>query len=248
MFKETDLFLVAASVVAGALNSVAGGGSFITFPTLLFTGVPPLTANASNTVALFPGSLASAWAYRHEFATVREVSLKEFVAICSIGGVLGAWLLVSTPENAFVALIPYLMLFATGIFLFGQNISELIKKNAHVPVYLGLGIQFIVAVYGGYFGGGAGIVTLAILSILGMKNIHSMNALKSLSMGTLNAIAVVIFTLKGAVDWRPSLIMMGGAILGGYLGARVAGKVTQAVLRKFIGLVGLSLTIYFFLK
>lgn len=247
-FHLTDLLLVGAAILAGAMNSIAGGGSFVTFPTLIFTGVSPLIANASNTVALFPASFASAWALRREFTQIHEINFKYFFSVCLLGGAIGAWLLLHTPETAFLRLIPYLLLFATMVFVFGKQISAAVRARTQVPLAGALAIQFATAVYGGYFGAGVGIVTLATLTVLGMTEIHKMNAIKNLCVGSLNGIAVVLFVFHGAVDWRSALIMMGGAVFGGFAGTSLAKKVSQASLRKFIGLVGLSLSIYFFLK
>ena len=246
MVHASDLILIASSFIAGALNSVAGGGSFLTFPTLIFYGVPPVVANASNTVALFPGALSAAWAYRRDLSKVTELNILSSLIISLIGGLLGAALLLKTPESSFVALIPYLLLFATLLFTFGGRLSTILRTRFHVSVTVVLIAQFFIAIYGGYFGAGIGILMLSMMLLFGMKDIHQMNALKSLLGGSLNGVAVILFISANAINWRVSLIMMIGGIAGGFIGASWARQIEQDKVRGFISLVGLSMSTYFF--
>ena len=173
------LLLIFSAFAAGIINSVAGGGSFLTFPALVFTGVPSIIANASSTLALLPGTLASAWAYRDDFQRTEGFPRLPMLIVSLAGGIAGALLLLFTPERTFDSVIPWLMLAAALLFAFGPRISPLLKRAIHIgPVTVVL-IQFLVAVYGGYFGGAIGIVMLATWSVFGLSDIHVMNANKT---------------------------------------------------------------------
>ncbi|MDQ3856744.1 MAG: sulfite exporter TauE/SafE family protein [Chloroflexota bacterium] len=246
------LLLLAAAVLGGTLNSVAGGGSFITFPSLVFTGVPPVNANATSTVALWPGSVASVAAYREELASQRG-GLVLMVAVSSAGGVLGAVLLLLTPQATFTTLVPYLLLLATLLFAFGSRVTVWLRTRrgrASGDPSLGLPavtlLQFAVALYGGYFGGGIGIVMLALFALLGMSNLNTMNALKTLLASCINGVAVLTFVVAQAVYWPGALVMIAGTVLGGYGGAYYARRVNQQLIRWLVIVVGLSMTAYFF--
>jgi uncharacterized membrane protein YfcA len=249
------LFL--AAVLGGALNSVAGGGSFITFPSLIFAGIGAKIANATSTVALWPGSLASATAYRKELALVNRLLLMVLVGTSLVGGVLGAILLLRTSQSTFVQLIPYLLLLATLLFAFSGPVTSLLRKRAQATQKTHLSrlklagislVQLVVATYGGYFGGGIGIMMLASLGLMGMENIHEMNALKTVLQASINGVAVITFIVAGAVVWPQAIIMILGGIAGGFAGAYYARKLDQRLVRAFVILVGTGLTIYFFLK
>ena len=252
MTSETVIFLFAAGALGGALNSVAGGGSFIAFPALLFTGVPPIPANATNTIALWTGAAASGGAYRKRLDVARRVLIPLLAASLS-GGLLGAYLLLKTPAHTFMRVLPWLTFGATLLFAFGKKLAggrrSVIEHEAARAALLGATLfQFCVAVYGGYFGGGMGIVMLAMLAVLGMTDIHSMNALKSLMGFVINGVAVVTFIVARAVYWRHGIIMIMGAIAGGYLGAHYAMKMPQVWIRWFVVAVGAGMTVYFFWK
>ena len=252
MTPEIILFLFVAGALGGALNSVAGGGSFIAFPALLFTGVPPIPANATNTIALWTGAAASGGAYRKRLDVPRRV-FTPLLAASLIGGLAGAFLLLKTPAHTFMRVLPWLTLGATLLFAFGKKISGgrvsvIEHETTNTALAAATFFQLAVAVYGGYFGGGMGIVMLAMLATLGMTDIHAMNALKSVMGFVINGVAVVTFIVAKAVYWKPGLIMIAGSILGGYLGAHFAQKVPQAWIRVFVVLVGAGMTIYFFWK
>ncbi len=247
---HTYIFLFVAGVLGGALNAVAGGGSFIAFPALMFSGVPPIPANATNTVALWVGVTASSGAYRKHLDISRRVFVP--LAVTSvIGGIAGAFLLLRTPPHTFLRVLPWLMLGATLLFVFGGRLARGSKNAlAHDAstrvIAIAAIFELIVAVYGGYFGGGVGIMNLAMLAALGMTDIHAMNALKVVLGGIINAMAVVTFTIAKAVAWKPGAILIAGAMVGGYFGAHYAQKLPQKWIRAFVIAVGTGMTIYFF--
>lgn len=239
--------LFVAAAVGGAINSVAGGGSFIAFPALLFAGVPAVPANATNTIALWPGSLASAVAYRRELRDVRR-ALLPLGAASLAGGLAGSLLLLRTSDHTFVLLIPWLLLFATLLFSFGAAVTGRLRAGARASLGVAIGAQLLIGVYGGYFGGGIGIMMLAVLSLLGMTDIHRMNSLKAV-LGTLaNGVAVVTFVIAGAVAWAPGGVMVVGGVVGGYAGAALARQVEPGLVRKLVLAVAWSMTGYFFLR
>jgi uncharacterized membrane protein YfcA len=249
---HTYIFLFVAGVMGGALNAVAGGGSFIAFPALLFSGVPAISANATNTVALWVGVTASSGAYRKHLDISRRVMVP--LAVTSvIGGIAGAFLLLHTPAHTFLRVLPWLMLGATLLFVFGGRLARGSKSglahDASTTAIAGAAIfELVVAVYGGYFGGGVGIMNLAMLAALGMTDIHAMNALKVVLGGIINAMAVVTFTVAKAVAWKPGVVMIAGAMVGGYFGAHYAQRLPQAWIRSFVIVVGTGMTVYFFWK
>jgi uncharacterized protein len=249
---EFAIVIFIAGVLGGALNAVAGGGSFVAFPALLFTGVPPIPANATNTIALWTGAAASGGAYRKQLDVPRRVMIPLLVASL-IGGLLGALLLLKTPNHTFMRVLPGLTLGATLLFAFGQKLargrqSVIEHEVSNAALASTTLFQFCVAIYGGYFGGGMGIVMLAMLAALGMTDIHAMNALKSVLGFVINGVAVVTFIVAGAVYWKHGIIMIVGGILGGYIGALYALKLPQQMIRIFVVLVGAGMTVYFFWK
>ncbi len=252
MGPQTIIFLFVAGALGGALNAVAGGGSFIAFPALLFSGVAPIPANATNTVALWVGVTASTGAYRKHLAISRRVMIPLTVTSV-IGGIAGAYLLLHTPAQTFLRVLPWLMLGATLLFMFGSRLSRRTGGSiAHDASSSALAIatifELMVAVYGGYFGGGVGILNLAMLAALGMTEIHTMNALKVVLGGIINGIAVITFVIARAIVWKQGSVMIVGAILGGYLGAHYAQKLPSSWIRAFVIVVGTSMTAYFFWK
>lgn len=246
---HTIIFLFFAGALGGALNAVAGGGSFIAFPALLFTGVAPIAANATNTVALWVGVTASSGAYRKHLDLSRRVMVP--LAVTSIiGGIAGAYLLLHTPAQTFLKVLPWLMLGATLLFMFGGKLARsnegLGRDISTSSLVIASVFELVVSVYGGYFGGGVGILNLAMLAAIGMTDIHAMNALKVVLGGIINGVAVVTFIVKGAVVWREGVVMIVGALLGGYFGAHYAQKLPSVWIRGFVILVGTGMTVYFF--
>lgn len=240
------LLLVAAAFAAGAINSIAGGGSFLTFPSLVFAGVPPVFANASNTVALVPGAFASGVAYRDDIRRLNEPKLRAWFLVSLIGGLLGAALLLVTSDRTFRLIAPWLLLFATLLFAFGRQVSETLGGRLHSSQTAMLFLLFPIAVYGGYFGGGIGIMILAAFRLYGLVDIHAMNGIKTLLSATLNAVAAAIFIFAHDVYWRPTLIMMVAGILGGFAGPMLAKKMNPAAIRAIVIGVGIVMTGYFF--
>jgi uncharacterized membrane protein YfcA len=246
------MFLFAAGAMGGALNAVAGGGSFIAFPALLFTGVPAVEANATNCLALWVGVTASGGAYRKHFNVTGRV-IVPLIIVSMIGSLAGALLLVRTPAQTFLRVLPWLMLAATLLFAFGRYLSGSftagISRDASPAAIAGACVfEFIVAVYGGYFGGGIGIMNLAMLATIGMTDIHAMNALKVLLGGVINGVASVTFIFTGTIVWPQAMVTTLGAILGGYAAAHYAQKLPQPWIRTFVILVGATMTIYFFVR
>jgi uncharacterized membrane protein YfcA len=249
---HTAVFLFFAGALGGAINAVAGGGSFVAFPALLFTGVPPVPANATNTLALWVGTTASGGAYREKLNIARRVMIP-LVVTSVIGGLAGAFLLINTPAQTFLRVLPWLLLGATLLFAFGKHltgrISASISHDASNASVAGASIfELIVAVYGGYFGGGIGIMNLAMLAALGMTDIHAMNKLKVVLGGVINGVAAITFIITGAIVWPQAMVMTAGSLVGGYSSAHYAQKLPQAWVKAFVILVGTAMTIYFFVR
>ena len=243
--------LLVAAFTAGALNSVAGGGSFLTLPALVFTGVPPVVANATGTVALLPGYAAGAWGFKDDMAPPPGLPMKAVVLLALVGGALGAALLLFTPDATFRKIVPWLLLAATAMFAFGPRLRVWASRRnggaAGTPSATKAALGMLaVSIYGGYFNGGLGILLLALLGLLGQTNLHAMNGTKNLVSALLTAIAVAIYAAGGVVQWKQALIMMVAATLGGYLGARVARKIPPHWLRGGIVVTGLVMAGLFF--
>lgn len=249
MTPQTAIFLFCAGVLGGAQNAVAGGGSFIAFPALLFTGVPPIAANATNTVALWVGVTASTGAYRKHLDLSRRVMVP-LVITSLIGGIAGAILLLKTPAQTFLEVLPWLMLGATLLFVLGPRLARsrggLAAGISTQALAFATLFELVVAVYGGYFGGGVGILNLAMLAVVGMTDIHAMNAMKVVLGGIINGVAVITFIVAGAVAWKQACVMIAGAIVGGYAGAHYAQKLPQRWVRSYVIAVGIGMTAYFF--
>lgn len=239
---------------AGIINSIAGGGSLLTFPTLIAFGMPALTANATNTAAVWPGTLSSVYAYRRDFPSDRALAVSLFAASV-LGGVLGALVLVRTPPALFIKLTPFLVLFGTLVFAARAHISARVKKMAErANVGTGWGraagfaFQFLVATYGGYFGAGAGLLMLGALGLMGIRDIHSMNAIKTALASLFNGIALLLFALSGLVVWPVALVMGGCNILGGYVGAKGARRLNQQAAGRVIVVLGFAAALWLFAK
>ncbi len=246
-----DILLVgAAAFCAGAMNSVAGGGTFFSFPALLAVGVPPVVANASNSVALWPASISGAWAFRNELARYKRYLIPMGI-VSFIGGFAGGRLLLMTKDSTFSNLIPWLLLFATVLFACSSKLSVLLRgASAGAPTNspAALAGQAVVSVYGGYFGAGMGILMLASLAMAGHDDVHEINAIKNLLSAVIYSVTVLTFVIAGAVSWPHTLLMLATATLGGYWGATIARKIPPQWLRRFIIGVGFVLTGYYFYK
>jgi len=240
-----------AGFLGGLLNAVAGGGSFITLPALIYVGVPPIVANATGTAALLPGYIASAWRFRHDVEVPGSLSLRKTIVIALIGGSIGAAILLKTNDQQFSQLIPWLILFATFAFIFGPKFLEF--KNSHsrttnLNVMTASLNLLLVCVYGGYFNGGLGIILLASFGLMGQTNLNGMNGLKNIISAVLTAIAVLLYIIGDVIAWKYLLFMGISASIGGYLGAAIAYKIPPKIMRWFIIFIGLLMAGIFFIR
>ncbi len=263
------LTLLVAAFVAGAVNAVAGGGTLLTFPALLWAHQTEIVANATSTVALWPGQLSSLWGYRKEIASSpRAIGVLAVPSL--LGGLIGSLLLVRTDNATFAVIVPYLILGATLLFTVQEPLARwqrhraaqshadhaaatanLLVDSGHYPMHRWLAVlsfQLVVAIYGGYFGAGIGILMLAAFGFLGLRNIHHMNGLKNINGMAINAVAAILFIVKGLVDWRLALLMAAGSIAGGYAGAGTAQRLGQKNVRRIVILIGFGLTISLLLR
>lgn len=239
-------------MLGGVLNSVAGGAGLIFFPALLVTGLPSISANATTAVASLPGYIASICVYRHEFKAQRRISLL-LGSISLVGGIIGAILLLSVPNTWFDNLVPWLLLLATLLFTFSDSITTRFQINlgqvsqgSRRSLFKVLLIQLLIAVYGGFYGGGMSFLILATLGILGIKNLHEMNALKILVMCCINSFAIIAFIFANIVAWPQAVLMMVGTLVGGYGGANLARYLKPSLVRHFVIVIGFTMTGYFF--
>jgi uncharacterized membrane protein YfcA len=243
-----------ATLIAGIINSIAGGGTLLSFPALLWIGRNAIAANATNSVALWPGSLAGAIGFRRELAGLpRWMLLLSIPAL--LGGILGALLLLHTPEKLFTQIVPWLILAATLLLAAQEVISRSLRSFASSHEHPSRGwvvfaftFQFLVAIYGGYFGAGQGILVLAALGLIGMTDLHQMNGLKNLLAMCVNGVAAICFAVSGAVLWRDAAIMTVSAVIGGYLGARIARRLGRKFVRGAVVTIGLVMTVALFVK
>jgi len=238
------VLLFASAFVAGMINSIAGGGTLLTFPTLIWLGLDAKEANATSTVALWPGLVGGLWGFRRELETSRPLLLR--LGITSlVGGAGGALLLIWTPSETFARLVPFLIFFATILFMAQEPIMrwlrlETTSDDRRRSWWTGaILFQFCAAIYGGYFGAGNGILMLSALGLLGISDIHRANGLKNFLGLTLNSAAVVAFAISGLVSWPKALVMAAGAIIGGYYGAALARRLGRTFVRRAVISIGL---------
>jgi uncharacterized protein len=246
--------IAAVSAIGGAVNSIAGGGTLLTFPALLGLGVTPVSANATSTVALWPGSFASMMGYRRELRGAEQWAVK-FAIPSLLGGLTGGLLLMSTSDEQFRALVPWLVFGATLLFASQGRLMQWLRRHtaatppdaeAIAPTRGMLLLQFVVAIYGGYFGAGAGIVMLAAFGLMGMTNIHRMNGLKNFNGICFNGIAAATFAVKGLVNWPVALVMALGSSAGGYAMSGLAQRVPQAWVRGAVSVIGLASAVWLY--
>lgn len=241
--------LFGAALIGGFLNSVAGGGMFIIFPALVFTGVPSIPANASASLAVIPGILTSAWAYRRDFRGGELYFPFVWMVVVSLAGaILGALLLLWTPQSTFDFVIPWLLLLATFLFTFGLRIAPALKRLVHIGPVTVVIVQFFIAIYGGYFGGGIGIMMMATWTVFGITNIYMMNANRTLLGAAANAVAVALFIVAHKIWWPQTLVMLVGTVLGGYAGAHWVLRTNPKILRACVMVISIAITIAFFLR
>ena len=256
------VFLFFAAVLAGVINSVAGGGSFITFPALIFAGISPILANTTNTAAVWPGTVASTVAYRKAFTREARRLLLPLAITGVVGGILGARILLKTPPATFLRIVPWLLLGATLLFVFSGRITGWIRSRANLkdgesvggsgtPRSLMAGVLFLellVSIYVGYFGAGVGILFLSLLALMGMEDIHAMNGMKTLLVSIVNGTALATFIVARMIVWPQALLMLVGALIGGYGGAWVAQKTNPQHVRWLVIAIGFAMSAYFFVR
>jgi uncharacterized membrane protein YfcA len=240
------LSLLCAAAAAGAINAVAGGGTILTFPTLLAFGTPAVVANATSTVALVFGTSGSVYGFRRHIPTIREW-LWRFIPVSLLGGLVGSWMLTVTGNEIFSRLVPFLILFATLLFLAQGVVARMIRRTATEPrreplVWPAVLFQFFVAIYGGFFGAGIGILMLATLGFIGLSDIHQMNALKNILGSLINVVAAVMFICRGMVDWPKVGVMTLGAVVGYYLGSHYSQKIPQIWVRRIVLAIGFGIS------
>lgn len=241
--------LFAAGLAAGAMNALAGGGSFVSLPALIAAGVPPVQANASSTVALFPGGLASAWAYRDGLSGgAGGVSLKVLLTVTVLGGVSGALLLLHTPSASFREALPWLMLVAFLTLAFGRTMGAKLRARCHIGKSVVLPVQFALGVYGGYFGGAVGIMMIAVWGLLEGVDPKQLNARRTLMVSAANLMAVATFIAAHAVYWQQTAVMLAASIGGGYAGAQLGRRTPASVIRIGTLLLTAAITAWFFVR
>lgn len=241
------ILLFAVAVWAGAQNALAGGGSFLILPTLMFTGMDALAANITSCAALFPAQLATGWTGRKLASGIGALSLRALFVISVVGGAIGAMILLSTPRDFFARLVPWLVLFATAIFAWGS----FFRKPGEAHVHLGGAgagfAQFLISIYGGYFGGGVGFLMVAALTMAG-QNVRVASATKNVLAGVMNASAVAIFLFSADLHWPQAVVTAIGATIGGVAGARALHHVDEKILRLIVVIIGVALTVGLFIK
>jgi uncharacterized protein len=242
------LLLTGAGFLAGVMNAIAGGGSFLTLPMLLFLGVPSVSANASNAVALFPASLASTWAYRRDLSGIGSVQLRALLPVSLVGGALGALLLLATPPERFDMILPWLMLLASMTFAFGHRLGAALRRRVTIGPAMLLLVQFLLAIYGGYFGGAVGIMMMAVWSLLSTADVQAMNPAKTVLVAAANALAVLCFIAAREVWWQETLALLIAASVGGYVGARAARRLEPQRIRQGVILLTAVMTLVLFLQ
>jgi uncharacterized membrane protein YfcA len=237
-----------SGLLAGAMNALAGGGTFVSLPALISVGLPSVQANASSTVGLFPGTAASAWAYRDGLGPIGAVPLRPLVFATIAGGAIGAFLLLRTPSSTFDFLLPWLLLSATLTLGFGRQLGDALRRRARIRPAAVVVIQGLLGVYGGYFGGAVGIMMTAIWGLLGDHDIKRLNAPRTLLVTAANTMAVLIFSAAGVVRWGETVALLGGAIVGGYAGAHVGRRAPSPLVRAGTLLVAGGITLAFFAR
>jgi uncharacterized membrane protein YfcA len=242
------LLLCGAGLLAGVMNALAGGGSFVTLSALVFAGVPSVTANASSSVALYPAGAASSWVYRDRLVPIGGLSIRSTFAVTVVGGLAGSLLLLWTPTRLFDHIVPWLLLVATVMLWFGRRLGPALRRRFRAGRATILCLQFLLGIYAGYFGGAVGLMMLAIWSMLGEGEIATLNPIRALMTTAGNSIAILCFILAGAVQWRETAIVAVGAIVGGYGGAHVGRRLDPMVARGVTLALATGITIAFFIR
>jgi uncharacterized membrane protein YfcA len=243
---ERTILVFLAGLTAGAMNAAGGGGTFVSVPALIYVGVPSVSANMSSTIALYPGIIASSWAYRKHLQTILEVSVKALFLATLAGGFAGALLLLFTPNSSFDKIIPWLLLLGSIAFAFGPKIGGRLQQHYRPNTTFLLIAQFLLGIYGGYFGGAVGIMKMAVWSVMGLTDMKVTNAIRVVLVAGANTVAVVCFAVAGSIAWRETLIMLLAAAAGGYLGAHVALRLKSSHIRLGISVFNFVITAAFF--
>lgn len=238
----------AAGILGGAMNALAGGGTFATLPALIALGLPSNIANATSNVALMPGAAASAWEYRDELAPIGGISIRTLTVITIIGGLIGSILLAITPTRAFDLIIPWLLLFAFVVMVFGKRASDWLLARVTIGRPTLIAAQSLLGIYGGYFGGGVGLITTAVYGLLAGAHPRSLFAIRTLMLAVANLAAAFVFIATGLVRWWACLPMLAGAVLGGWLGARVGKKLPHGLVRAWTLIITGVTTLVFFVR
>ena len=243
-----SIILATAAFLAGILNSIAGGGTFLTFPALVYIGIPPVAANATSAVAVFPGYLGGVAGFRKELRELDPDALVRLVLLSLAGGLAGSLLLLVSSNDVFSLIVPFLLLAATACFAFQAQIQRWTSSSRFAAKPYGAVGTMVVATYGGYFNGGLGIVLLALFSLWGMSNLNTMNGLKNAVSFVISAISVITFAIAGVVHWPAAIIMMIAAIAGGYAGAWLSRKLSRTTVRSIVIVIGVSMSVIFFAR
>jgi uncharacterized membrane protein YfcA len=245
---EALLILCSAGFVAGVMNALAGGGSFVTLPALIWAGLPSVAANASSTVALYPGQAASVWVYRDGVARLEGVPLLPSLIVTVIGGVLGALLLLWTPSSLFDHVLPWLLLIATTALTFGSQLGQAMRRHFHLGPIAVVAIQFALGIYGGYFGGAVGIMMMAVWSLLSTADLKALAPPRTLMVTAANTVALVCFVVAGAVKWPETMALGLGALAGGIGGALLGRRLPAPVVRWVTIALAAGITVAFFVR
>lgn len=247
-----EIFLLAgAGFAAGLLNAVAGGGTFLSLPALIYVGVPPVSANATATLTALPGYISSAWGFRHDMRREGVLPLWAIACVGIAGALFGALLLIVTPGDTFLWVVPWLLLLATVMFALGPALLRAIQSRGggRSGVGVSVGAIFAVSLYGGYFNGGLGIMLLATFGLIGYVNLHRMNGLKNVLSAVVSLVSALTFVASGLIAWKPALVMAIFATIGGYLGANMSRRIVRTdLLRYFVTAIGLIMAVVFFLR
>src|SRR5882757_9539907 len=245
---QSLVMLLGAGLLAGAMNALAGGGSFVTLPALIAAGLPSVTANASSTVALYPGSAVSVWVYRDALGRVEGLPLVPSLIAALLGGLAGALLLLSTPSSQFDRVLPWLLLIATLTLTFGPRLGPLLRARFEASPAVVVTIQFLLGIYGGYFGGAVGLMMMAVWSLLAQADIKSLNPPRTLMVTTANTVAVACFVVAGAVQWPQTLALGLGALFGSYGGAMLGRRLPATIVRATTLILAAVITAIFFVR
>lgn len=248
----TFSILFSAAIVGSSLNAVAGGGGFISYPSLIFCNIPPINANGISTVALWPGNITSAIAYKSDL----NLSVKfivYFIIAISLGGFIGAYLFLITTSKVFSNFVPFFLLFTWLLFVFSNKLRDFLSTNTRnfnflKPNYYHIVCMFLIGIYGGYFGAGLGMIILTVFSLIGLKNLNEMNGIKVILVSFNNGIAAFTYIFSGIIIWQNTLVMIAGALIGGFYGAKLTRQIKQESLRTFIIIIGAITTVIFFYK